>query len=191
MEDGTEVLLEQVCHHPPISFMLLLGPNGLYRYSSWSSFSPKAHLNSIDLCVKGNKEVIFHDGGKISFNPPPDSFKNTLWGGALVHQITGRVDFVDEQNGITAFYEIGNGGVRKNPVDYFKGEIKKDGVVVSQIFGNYMGFCDFDGVRYWDIRKQINYLPHDLPKDETVIPGGKTLLLLPSDTTYRPDSNTL
>lgn len=23
MEDGTEVLLEQICHHPPISFMLI------------------------------------------------------------------------------------------------------------------------------------------------------------------------
>lgn len=85
MEDGTMVMMEQVCHHPPISYMLLEGPKNLYRYYSWSSFSPKAHLNSIDLNVKGHKEVIFHDGGRISFNPPPDSFKNTLWGGALVH----------------------------------------------------------------------------------------------------------
>lgn len=85
MEDGTEVLLEQICHHPPISFMLLEGPNKMYRYSSYSSFSPKAHLNSIDLNVQGHKEVEFNDGTKVSFNPPPDSFKNTLWGGALVH----------------------------------------------------------------------------------------------------------
>ena len=85
MEDGTEVMLEQVCHHPPISFMLLEGPNGIYRYSSYSSFSPKAHLNSIDLNVKGRKEVLFQDGTSITFNPPPDSFKNTLWGGVLVH----------------------------------------------------------------------------------------------------------
>ena len=85
MEDGTEIEMEQVCHHPPISFMTLTGPNGLYRYSSYSSFSPKAHLNSIDLNVKGHKEVVFKDGSRVSFNPPPDSFKNTLWGGALVH----------------------------------------------------------------------------------------------------------
>ena len=73
--------------------MMLEGPRGLYRYSSYSSFSPKAHINSIDLCVAGRKVVEFQDGSKITFNPPPDSFKNTLWGGALVHQITGRVDF--------------------------------------------------------------------------------------------------
>ena len=123
MEDGTEVLLEQVCHHPPISYMLLEGPHGLYRYSSYSSFSPKAHLNSIDLNVQGKKEVVFRDGTKVTFNPPPDSFKNTLWGGALVHQITGRVEFTDETNGITAYYEIGNGGVKNNPKDYLRGEI--------------------------------------------------------------------
>ena len=51
LEDGTEVFLEQVCHHPPISYLLAVGPNDLYRFASWSSFSPKAHLNSIDLCV--------------------------------------------------------------------------------------------------------------------------------------------
>ena len=189
MEDGTEVNMEQVCHHPPISFMLIEGPNGLYRMSSYSSFSPKAHLNSIDLCVKGRKDIIFHDGNKITFNPPPDSFKNTLWGGALVHQITGRVDFLDEANGITAYIEYGDGGVRKNPKDYVKGEIQnRNGSTVSQIFGNYMGYLDFDGERYWDVRKQVNYLPQDLPKTETVLPGGKTSLLLPSDTTFRPDT---
>ena len=40
-----------------------------------------------------------------------------------MHQITGRVDFTDETNGLTAYYEIGDGGVKKNPKDYFKGEI--------------------------------------------------------------------
>ena len=146
MEDGTEVMLEQVCHHPPISFMLLEGPNGIYRYSSYSSFSPKAHLNSIDLNVKGRKEVLFQDGTSITFNPPPDSFKNTLWGGVLVHLITGRVEFSDSKNGITAFYEIGDGGINKNPKDYLKGAImRRDGTVASEVFGTYMGYVDFDG----------------------------------------------
>ena len=182
--------MEQVCHHPPISYMLLEGPNGLYRYSSYSSFSPKAHLNSIDLNVQGKKEVVFQDGSKVTFNPPPDSFKNTLWGGALVHQITGRVDFTDETNGITAYYEIGNGGIKNNPKDYLKGEIinTRTGQAVSQVFGTYMGYIDFDGARAWDVRQQVNYMPGDLNKDEM---NGSLPLLLPSDTTYRIDSRTL
>ena len=172
MEDGTEVLLEQVCHHPPISYMLLEGPNGLYRYGSYSSFSPKAHLNSIDLNVKGKKEVFFNDGSKVTFTPPPDAFKNTLWGGALVHQITGRVEFEDATNGVTAYYEIGNGGVKNNPKDYLKGEILRNGESVSKIFGSYMGYVEIDGERYWDVRGQVNYLPVDLSKTEKATRGG-------------------
>lgn len=172
--------------------MLLEGPNNLYRYSSYSSFSPKAHINSIDLCVKGKKEVVFQDGSSITFNPPPDSFKNTLWGGSMVHQITGRVDFEDTKNGLTAFYEIGDGGVRKNPKDYLKGSIMRtDGTVVSQVYGNYMGYVDFDGERFWDVREQINYIPVDISKNEKAIEGGKLPLVLSSDTTYRQDSITL
>jgi len=36
--------------------------------------------------------------------------------------------------------------------DYLYGHIEKDGVKVVEIIGNYMGYLDFDGVRYWDIR---------------------------------------
>ena len=171
--------------------MLLEGPNKLYRYSSFSSFSPKAHLNSIDLNVKGSKEVVFNDRTRITFNPPPDSFKNTLWGGALVHQITGRVDFEDRVNGVTAYYEIGDGGVKKAPKDYLKGEIMVNGQSVCQIYGSYMGFLDIDGERFWDVREQDNYLPVDISKEEKVTAGGSLPLVLPSDTTYRLDSQTL
>lgn len=51
--DGSNVYLEQVCHHPPISYMLQCGPNDIYRWYGYSSFSPKAHFNSIDLNVVG------------------------------------------------------------------------------------------------------------------------------------------
>ena len=37
------------------------------------------------------------------------------------------------------------------------GEIHLKGRKVSDINGNYMGFIDFDGKRYWDIRDQIIY----------------------------------
>jgi hypothetical protein len=38
------------------------------------------------------------------------------------------------------------------PKDYFRGEIFKNGVKVSEFKGNYMGWLDFDGIRYWDLR---------------------------------------
>ena len=54
-----------------------------------------------------------------------------------------------------------------------------------------MGFIDFDSERYWDVRSQVNYIPSDVSKLEKVTRHGKTPLVLPSDTTYRPDSCTM
>ena len=54
---------------------------------------------------------------------------------------------------MTAEYTIGT----KKGRDYVKGEIKKDGVVVSKLHGTYMGYLEFDGVRYWDIRRMQNF----------------------------------
>ena len=41
--------------------------------------------------------------------------------------------------------------------DYFAGSIYKNGKEVSKVYGNYMGFIEFDGVRYWDLRDHIDY----------------------------------
>lgn len=62
----------------------------------------------------------------------------------------GKCEFEDKKNGITGWYEIGID--KKRPMDYFAGEILQNGVVVSRIFGNQMGYIDFDDVRYWDVR---------------------------------------
>lgn len=37
--------------------------------------------------------------------------------------------------------------------DYVYGEIFRDGKRVCEITGNYVGYLDFDGVRYWDYRE--------------------------------------
>lgn len=192
LEDGSEVFLEQVCHHPPISYLLAVGPNNLYRFSSWSSFSPKAHLNSIDLCVQGQKTLAFNDGSKITWNPNADTFKNTLWG-TLVHMITGKIEFRDEINDITAFYEFGNCGNNKKPKDYFAGKIIQNGKEVSDIYGTYAGYCDFNGQRYFDARVIQNFRTQPIPETERITPSLPNSLpvVLPSDCTKREDSVTL
>jgi len=68
----------------------------------------------------------------------------------------GRCEFKDEKNGLSAWYEIGQCG-KPHPKDQLKGEIIKDGQVVSTLWGNYMGYFDFDGQRYWDVRDQKNF----------------------------------
>jgi len=153
-------------------------------------FSPKAHLNSIDLCVVGQKTVQFKDGSKITYTPHQDKFQNTLFG-TLNHLITGKVEFKDETHGITAYYEIGACG-KKLPKDYFRGEIIQNGKTVSQMYGNYMGYIDFDGKRYWDAREMQNYEPVPVPHTERHSNSPTSLpVMLNSDSTQRPDSMAL
>ena len=112
-------------------------------------------MNSIDLDVTGTKVIVFKsDGAEIKYNGPNDNFANFLWG-TLIHNLTGTCNFVDEKNGVEAYYTFG--GIRKKPKDYFEGEIKKDGIVVSKIYGSFMGYIDFDGERFWDGRRMQNF----------------------------------
>lgn len=37
--------------------------------------------------------------------------------------------------------------------DYFQGQISQNGKKICDIYGNYMGYMDFDGVRYYDTRE--------------------------------------
>jgi hypothetical protein len=37
--------------------------------------------------------------------------------------------------------------------------------VCKKIFGSYMGYADFDGKRYFDLREMDNYELEDLPTD--------------------------
>ena len=74
LEDGAMIYLEQVSHHPPISYILQCGPNDNYRWYGYTSLSPKASLNSISLHVKGTKTVAFPDGSTIVYTPTQDIF---------------------------------------------------------------------------------------------------------------------
>ena len=74
------IYVEQVCHHPPISYMLLEGPNNSYRFYGYSIFAIKAYLNSINLEISGHKVAEFADGSRIVFNNQQDTFGNTLIG---------------------------------------------------------------------------------------------------------------
>ena len=66
--------------------------------------------------------------------------------------------------------------------DYFTGEIKRGDEVICKINGNYMGYFDIDGVRYWDIRdKDMFFTPTEM--NPTNLP-----VIIPSDATLRTDS---
>lgn len=74
LKDGCHVYMEQVSHHPPISYMSLEGPDGLYSFQAYTEIAVRLRLNSIYLDVDGEKCVTFKDGTKITMNLPQDIF---------------------------------------------------------------------------------------------------------------------
>ena len=116
----------------------------------WNEYSVKAYINSAVVIPTGHKTVKFHDGQKIVFNNPIDTYYNITLG-KLYQWVSGKIEFRDEENDIYAFYEIGK--CKNRTQEYFEGEIIHKGKTVSKIFGNYCGFIDFDYVRYFDIRE--------------------------------------
>jgi len=64
--------------------------------------------------------------------------------------------FTDLANQIEVNIRFGK--VKRKPTDYLTGTILKDGIECGKIYGSYMGFLDFDGVRYWDFRSVVNVL---------------------------------
>lgn len=181
--DGSQVCLEQIMHHPPTSFIYQEGPDKLYRWSGYTQFNTRVHMNSIDVDVTGGKTIVFKDGAVIKYTPHQDKLHNTLFG-TLVHCLSGTSEFSDTQNGIEAQYTI---GIRKGR-DYVSGWIKKDGVKVSELTGTYMGWIAFDGKRYWDIRQMNNFGLIEPPKDKVLFSDWRnrtdTCALLDGDVVY-------
>ena len=92
------------------------------------------------------------------------------------------MDIEDEENNLKGYIKMGAYSLKKQ--DFFYGEILKNGEKVCTIEGNYTGYVDFDGVRYWDLRDEETFSKHYKPN--YVEPD-----TLPSDSTKRSDRNTL
>jgi len=145
--DGGRVYLEQTSHHPPVSHLLIDGPNGAYTVTGWSTYKIHAGMNSATVISDGHKKVVFHDGQTIKFNNPGDLFYNMLMG-TMGHQLTGKMEFHDTQNNLYGEYTFGN--VKKKTQDYLSGQVTHNGKYLCEVYGNYMGYMEFGVKRYYD-----------------------------------------
>ena len=145
-------------------------------------------MNSIDCDVTGRKKIEFtRDGSEIVFNQHSDAFKNTIFG-TLAHQVRGTTVYTDEVNGIQA--ELKFGSVKKKAKDYFSGVIRQRAannsnkwLDVTQFRGTYLGWIEFGGVRYWDLRETVIQSVDGVPFEEQ-----SSNFVLPSDCRLRTDS---
>lgn len=172
MEDGTQIYCEQTCHHPPISHIHIVGPDKIYEFGMYTGYSASASFNSVKVNVVGNKYITFKDGSKVTWNNLEDQINNTLWG-TMTRQVTGKQEYKDETNHILAYIETG----AKSVQDYLKGSISQYGQEIYKITGNYNGYLEFNGKRYWDIRETKTFEVIPMPLHKT----------LPSDSRHRLD----
>ena len=154
-EDGSHEYVEQTSHHPPCSNFIIYGPNNNYKFSGYLNFTSNAWINSMKLTNTGKRCVDFKDGTHIDFDYCQDQYSNTFYG-TFRHENIGDVHWNDVTHGLKA--EMSLGGSAKSALsDYFEGTIKdKDGKVLSNFTGSYLSHIDFDGKRYWDIRRNID-----------------------------------
>lgn len=170
--DGTQLYCEQISHHPPITYIYATGPNKSYRFYGNYNYESHAGLNSLSLLNRGNRNIEFKDGQKIIYNFASEEYSGSFLGSMKIES-KGQIQFVDAKNQICATIKIGK--VKKKASDYFQGEIKFKDQVVSQIYGTYLGYIEFDGIRYWDYRYVTPFKP--------IIQQS----VLASDQTYRKD----
>lgn len=101
--------------------------------------------------------------------------------GTMYYQIHDKIEFIDEGNGLYCHLNVGN--VKKKSPEYFEGEILQHGQKLCDIYGNYCGYLDYDGVRYYDEREMPG-----LWKEYEALPEDQRL---PSDSCHRDDLNLL
>ena len=111
----------------------------------------KGGPKSADISTFGHKTYKFKDGQTVDCTLTTFRLWNIMFG-TLSWQVVGEWKLEDRENNIIASVVIGQEEGKTQ--DYFSGEIFKDEISVCEISGNYMGYVDFDGERYWDLRDE-------------------------------------
>ena len=93
------------------------------------------------------------------------------------HESLGVLVFQDQDNDIQCDVKLGE--VKGKPSDYVTGLLMCRGEVVSQLGGSYMGYLEWDKVRYWDRRESSPFAVSSIQASFD--------LTLPSDSEARPD----
>jgi len=184
--DGSRLFMEQTSHHPPVSSFRFEAKDGAYTCYGFLTFTVGFGYNRFYLSNTGIRVVEFKDGTKISFDFPDDRWGNVFWG-EMHHESIGPQTFVDEGHGLRCKLAFNPEGRKGLPSDYFDGVLErydpadpdKEGTPVSSVEGSWVGFCDFDKVRYWDLRTSERMTTSAPP------------VILPSDSRHRSDRNLL
>ena len=77
-QDGSKIYLEQISHHPPISYMLVEHEN--YTLNGSMEWVIRAGVQSAEVEYIGQRDITFKDGGCITLNQPKDKIYGLFMG---------------------------------------------------------------------------------------------------------------
>eukprot|EP00826_Nyctotherus_ovalis_P057821 TRINITY_DN7916_c0_g1_i9.p1 TRINITY_DN7916_c0_g1~~TRINITY_DN7916_c0_g1_i9.p1 ORF type:complete len:429 (+),score=117.17 TRINITY_DN7916_c0_g1_i9:175-1461(+) len=192
--DGTDISVEQISHHPPISYIYAVGPKRSYRY--YGSSASVAHFkgNHLVITSEGKTTVEFKDGQVIEVSAKPVIKITGLMMGEQRAFFKGPMVFEDKKLKVRAviFFDYGEKkGILSNEKtalrDAIEGVIyvpKKPtfnekvrrvadmddvGMELARIEGSWLEKVEIGSVNYWHIDKllpmQIVYSKNPLPSD--------------------------
>ncbi|GAB4822181.1 hypothetical protein N2152v2_009227 [Parachlorella kessleri] len=139
LPDGSQIFLEQISHHPPISAFELCGPNNMYMFSGLSQPAVSYKTNAVKTTAKGYRAISFPDGSKISIQYPAYYLKGLLYTNMPRADIVGEAEFDDVTNGLHATVRFGkvegSSSMVLNRSDAFCGTLYED---ISRAVANTM-----------------------------------------------------
>eukprot|EP00472_Partenskyella_glossopodia_P014679 CAMPEP_0197522730 /NCGR_PEP_ID=MMETSP1318-20131121/7817_1 /TAXON_ID=552666 /ORGANISM="Partenskyella glossopodia, Strain RCC365" /LENGTH=370 /DNA_ID=CAMNT_0043075195 /DNA_START=185 /DNA_END=1297 /DNA_ORIENTATION=+ len=184
--DGTNIFLEQISHHPPVSMYELEGPGKAWKLRGYNEYKASFRPNGVVGGQYGPNRIEFEDGSVIEYNMPQVSVSGMVIGEWLFYW-TGTMTFEDKKNGLKAHIRLDPDDTysmtsyltsfisTKSPCDYFTGSLTKDGKEVSKISGCWLAKLKFDEKVYWKIRQYLPFAPKEIENS------------LPSHATKRAD----
>jgi Oxysterol-binding protein len=157
--DGSQVLCEQVSHHPPITAYQLLGPNGLWKLQGFNEYQASFRPNGLVCGQKGPNIIEFADGSIIRYNMPRVRISGAVMGDRLFSYFDS-ITFEDRRNhvrctinfdpdalsGITSYIWSS-----KSPADTIRGELSHNNKAVAQVTGSWLEELRFDDECVWSI----------------------------------------
>ena len=179
--DGTQIYIEHISHHPPISWYLVEHADGLYKYEG--SYEYTAKLTNLGNSARGRhvgpNRIYFKDGSMIEYQYPFIKINGLLMGKRTM-KWEGDFEFVDKLNNISCqmkFPQEGIFGLKgNNTYDQLSGTIIKDGENVCEVEGSWLSHLSFNKKKYWELESSDIILPM------------RAESCLPSDCRYREDS---
>jgi hypothetical protein len=188
-EDGTQVYMEQISHHPAITYALVIGAKNAYKIYGSITYNPKFSGNSLTLTPSGKRVLEFKDKQKIDIVQFPAFKLGGLMMGERSFVMKTSIKLEDKKNLLRLVIIFhGESKLKKEKKDRFEGIIYKynpaipfpDKILsladlkdvekeIASIEGSWLEYMNIGGVQYWKLDNtkpcRMLYANNPIPSD--------------------------